>query len=66
MKIDNKGRVLSFSEKPKGNDLKAMVILNKSHDVLEFEFVSIQLLILISVNSLASRYNCFGTFKGRG
>ncbi|KAK9288194.1 hypothetical protein L1049_016643 [Liquidambar formosana] len=24
MKIDNKGRVLSFSEKPKGNDLKAM------------------------------------------
>lgn len=27
MKIDNKGRVLSFSEKPKGNDLKAMVTL---------------------------------------
>lgn len=26
MKIDNKGRVLSFSEKPKGNDLKAMQV----------------------------------------
>ncbi|CAA0839870.1 Glucose-1-phosphate adenylyltransferase large subunit 1- chloroplastic [Striga hermonthica] len=26
MKIDNKGRVLSFSEKPKGNDLKAMAV----------------------------------------
>lgn len=25
MKIDGKGRVLSFSEKPKGKDLKAMV-----------------------------------------
>lgn len=25
MKIDNKGRILSFSEKPKGEDLKAMV-----------------------------------------
>lgn len=27
MKIDDKGRVLSFSEKPKGDDLKAMVAL---------------------------------------
>ena len=27
MKIDEKGRVLFFSEKPKGNDLKAMVAL---------------------------------------
>lgn len=27
MKIDQKGRILSFSEKPKGEDLKAMVIL---------------------------------------
>lgn len=27
MKIDDSGRVLSFSEKPKGDDLKAMVIL---------------------------------------
>lgn len=27
MKIDKKGRVLSFSEKPKGDDLKAMVIV---------------------------------------
>lgn len=27
MKIDKKGKVLSFSEKPKGNDLKAMVIV---------------------------------------
>ncbi|GLT78450.1 hypothetical protein SLA2020_499860 [Shorea laevis] len=26
MKIDNKGRVLSFSEKPKGQDLKAMAV----------------------------------------
>ncbi|KAK2969445.1 hypothetical protein RJ640_011342, partial [Escallonia rubra] len=26
MKIDNKGRVLSFSEKPRGNDLKAMAV----------------------------------------
>ncbi|ONK76418.1 uncharacterized protein A4U43_C03F27600 [Asparagus officinalis] len=26
MKIDNKGRVTSFSEKPKGNDLKAMAV----------------------------------------
>ncbi|CAK7332849.1 unnamed protein product [Dovyalis caffra] len=26
MKIDNKGRVLSFSEKPKGRDLKAMAV----------------------------------------
>lgn len=26
MKIDNKGRVLSFSEKPKGDDLKAMQV----------------------------------------
>ncbi|XP_078181266.1 glucose-1-phosphate adenylyltransferase large subunit 3, chloroplastic/amyloplastic-like [Carex rostrata] len=26
MKIDNKGRVISFSEKPKGNDLKAMQV----------------------------------------
>lgn len=26
MKIDKKGRVVSFSEKPKGEDLKAMVI----------------------------------------
>ncbi|KVI01544.1 ADP-glucose pyrophosphorylase, conserved site-containing protein [Cynara cardunculus var. scolymus] len=26
MKIDGKGRVLSFSEKPKGNDLKAMAV----------------------------------------
>lgn len=26
MKIDSKGRVLSFSEKPKGNDLKAMAV----------------------------------------
>ncbi|CAA2995052.1 glucose-1-phosphate adenylyltransferase large subunit 3, chloroplastic amyloplastic [Olea europaea subsp. europaea] len=26
MKIDNKGRVLSFSEKPKGDDLKAMAV----------------------------------------
>ena len=25
MKIDDKGRVISFSEKPKGDDLKAMV-----------------------------------------
>jgi glucose-1-phosphate adenylyltransferase len=24
MKIDDKGRVISFSEKPKGDDLKAM------------------------------------------
>lgn len=29
MKIDGKGRVLSFSEKPKGDDLKAMVITIK-------------------------------------
>jgi ADP-glucose pyrophosphorylase len=27
MKIDNKGRILSFSEKPKGAELKAMVSL---------------------------------------
>ena len=27
MKIDNKGRVLFFSEKPKGEDLKAMVMI---------------------------------------
>lgn len=27
MKIDEKGRVISFSEKPKGDDLKAMVCL---------------------------------------
>lgn len=27
MKIDSKGRVLFFNEKPKGNDLKAMVSL---------------------------------------
>nr|QED40915.1 adenosine diphosphate glucose pyrophosphorylase large subunit 1 [Agave tequilana] len=26
MKIDNKGRVISFSEKPKGNDLKAQAV----------------------------------------
>ncbi|KAF3457183.1 hypothetical protein FNV43_RR01840 [Rhamnella rubrinervis] len=26
MKIDNKGRILSFSEKPKGEDLKAMAV----------------------------------------
>ncbi|KAL5701775.1 glucose-1-phosphate adenylyltransferase [Ranunculus cassubicifolius] len=26
MKIDNKGRVLSFSEKPRGNELKAMAV----------------------------------------
>ncbi|KAF8015692.1 hypothetical protein BT93_H1267 [Corymbia citriodora subsp. variegata] len=26
MKIDNKGRILSFSEKPRGNDLKAMQV----------------------------------------
>ncbi|KAL0348821.1 UNVERIFIED_CONTAM: Glucose-1-phosphate adenylyltransferase large subunit, chloroplastic [Sesamum angustifolium] len=26
MKIDNKGRVLAFSEKPKGNELKAMAV----------------------------------------
>ncbi|KAF8388047.1 hypothetical protein HHK36_026713 [Tetracentron sinense] len=31
MKIDNKGRVLSFSEKPKGDDLKAMVTLFLSY-----------------------------------
>jgi len=34
MKIDNKGRVISFSEKPKGNDLKAQVFyhdLSHSH-----------------------------------
>lgn len=27
MKIDEKGRVINFSEKPKGDDLKAMVCL---------------------------------------
>ena len=27
MRIDNKGRILSFSEKPKGEELKAMVSL---------------------------------------
>ena len=26
MKIDNRGRVISFSEKPKGEDLRAMVM----------------------------------------
>ncbi|GAV84601.1 NTP_transferase domain-containing protein [Cephalotus follicularis] len=39
MKIDNKGRVLSFSEKPKGDDLKAMkvdtTVLGLSHDEAE-------------------------------
>lgn len=30
MKIDNKGRVLSFCEKPKGDDLKAMVTFMSS------------------------------------
>ncbi|EYU41519.1 hypothetical protein ABFS82_07G028300 [Erythranthe guttata] len=39
MKIDNKGRVLSFSEKPKGNDLKAMrvdtTVLGLSKDEAE-------------------------------
>ena len=34
MKIDNKGRVMSFSEKPKGDDLKAMVCpLSLSHSL---------------------------------
>lgn len=27
MKIDNNGRIVSFSEKPKGKDLKEMVII---------------------------------------
>ncbi|KAE9591444.1 putative glucose-1-phosphate adenylyltransferase [Lupinus albus] len=39
MKIDNKGRVLSFSEKPKGTDLKAMqvdtTVLGLSRDEAE-------------------------------
>lgn len=30
MKIDNKGRILSFSEKPKGDELKAMVVIEAS------------------------------------
>lgn len=34
MKIDNSGRVLSFSEKPKGKDLKAMVKTQK-HNMTE-------------------------------
>lgn len=34
MKIDNEGRVISFSEKPRGNELKAMVIVNKSTNLI--------------------------------
>jgi ADP-glucose pyrophosphorylase len=34
MKIDDTGRVISFSEKPKGDDLKAMVGLVFSQPIL--------------------------------
>ena len=36
MKIDDTGRVLSFSEKPKGDDLKAMVALMTATNFLIF------------------------------
>lgn len=50
MKIDNKGRVLSFSEKPKGEDLKAMVIVNLIVLIQNSNFLTVWLLMLISVN----------------
>lgn len=40
MKIDNKGRVLSFSEKPRGNELKAMVSLDFGYKYYSGKLVS--------------------------
>lgn len=43
MKIDSKGRVLSFSEKPKGDDLRAMVnfcCLNFEHKKIKSYYAS--------------------------
>ena len=39
MKIDNKGRILSFSEKPKGEDLKAMVNLVSIILVIQVSYI---------------------------
>lgn len=69
MKIDKKGKVLSFSEKPKGDDLKAMVIvipmlslvtkiLNWPKNILTY--------MLTLLQTPGSRYNSFGTFCGGG
>lgn len=69
MKIDKKGKVLSFSEKPKGDDLKAMVIVipmlslvtkisNWNKNILTY--------MLTLLQTPGSRYNSFGTFCGGG
>lgn len=57
MKIDGKGRIVSFSEKPKGDNLKAMVI---------FELMVPHRLWTYTMCTLGSRHNSFGALKRRG
>ena len=72
MKIDDKGRILSFSEKPKGEDLKAMVTFKISF-TRNFKWVEeLKMIVLMNLNFIISihieggRYNHFGTVKRRG
>lgn len=62
MKIDNTGRVLSFSEKPRGNELKAMVIAGHS-SICNLKSMTN---VISSVYISGSRHNCFGTIARRG
>jgi hypothetical protein len=64
MKIDDKGRILSFSEKPKGAELKGMVNLM---------FIVLLIINILQVSrttqlilhhALASGYNCSRSFEG--
>lgn len=68
MKIDNKGRVLFFSEKPKGDDLKAMVII-VSHTLKDIPESLMRFQIDYSktnIYTLGGRHNCFRTISRRG
>lgn len=56
MKTDNKGRVISFSEKPKGDDLKAMVIV-KHYKYLRTKCIKFNAVKL--TNTLGSGHHCF-------
>lgn len=67
MKIDNKGRVLSFSEKPKGADLKAMVSFRFciAEQTYKSEWLSTNAYATFTYTS-GSRHDGVGAFEGRG
>lgn len=66
MKIDKKGKVLSFSEKPRGDDLKAMVIVIPTLSLITTWNKHILTYMLTLLQTPGSRYNSFGTFCGGG